>query len=67
MFLTTHYAHSNFKKKSEKEKNNIGKYSPSFYDLLLLEVCMPKMNGFELYRQMRKIDSKVKVMFYYSV
>lgn len=33
------------------------------YDLLLLNIKMPKMNGFELYREIQKIDDKVKVCF----
>ena len=33
------------------------------YDLLILDVKMPKMNGFELYREIRKINDKVKVCF----
>ena len=33
------------------------------YDLLILDIKMPKMNGFELYRQIKKIDDKVKVCF----
>lgn len=33
------------------------------YDLLLLDVKMPKMNGFELYRKMKRIDDKVRVCF----
>jgi two-component system, OmpR family, response regulator ChvI len=33
------------------------------YDLLLLDIQMPKMNGFELYREIQKIDSKVKACF----
>ena len=38
-------------------------FKPNFYDLLLLDIKMPKMNGFELYREIRKIDYKVKVCF----
>jgi DNA-binding response OmpR family regulator len=33
------------------------------YDLLILDIKMPDMNGFELYEQIKKIDSKVKVCF----
>src|SRR5919197_2525534 len=33
------------------------------YDLLILDIKMPKMHGFELYREIRKIDSQVKVCF----
>ena len=33
------------------------------YDLLLLDIKMPKMNGFELYREIQKIDDKVKGCF----
>ena len=33
------------------------------YDLLLLDIVMPKMNGFELYEKMKNIDNKVKVCF----
>lgn len=33
------------------------------YDLLLLDIKMPKMEGFELYQKMKEIDNKVKVCF----
>lgn len=33
------------------------------YNLLILDIKMPKMNGFELYRKIREIDSKPKVCF----
>ena len=33
------------------------------YNLLILDIKMPDMNGFELYEQIVKIDSKVKVCF----
>ena len=33
------------------------------YDLLLLDIKMPEMDGFHLYQEMKKIDSKIKVCF----
>jgi YesN/AraC family two-component response regulator len=33
------------------------------YDLLVIDIKMPKMNGFELYKEIRKIDDNVKVCF----
>jgi two-component system, OmpR family, response regulator ChvI len=33
------------------------------YSLLILDINMPKMNGFELYTKIKKIDDKVKVCF----
>ena len=43
--------------------NALDDFKPSFYGLLLLDIRMPTMNGFELYRKMRKIDEQVKVCF----
>ena len=39
------------------------KEEAGMYDLLILDMKMPQMNGFELYRQIKKIDDKVKVCF----
>jgi DNA-binding response OmpR family regulator len=36
---------------------------PDFYNILLLDINMPLMNGFELYDKIKKIDSQVKVCF----
>ncbi|HEY7569796.1 MAG TPA: response regulator [Nitrososphaeraceae archaeon] len=33
------------------------------YDLLILDIKMKKMNGLELYKEIKKIDNEVKVCF----
>jgi DNA-binding response OmpR family regulator len=38
-------------------------FKKGVYDLLILYIKMPKMHGFELYREIRKIDSHVKICF----
>jgi DNA-binding response OmpR family regulator len=38
-------------------------FKKGVYDLLILDIKMPKMHGFELYREIRKIDSRVKICF----
>jgi two-component system, OmpR family, response regulator ChvI len=41
----------------------LSNFKAGLYDLLLIDVKMPDMNGFELYREIEKIDNKVKVCF----
>ena len=41
----------------------LSNFKDGLYDLLLIDVKMPKMNGFELYREMEKIDNTPKVCF----
>jgi DNA-binding response OmpR family regulator len=38
-------------------------FRPRSYDLLLLDIKMPEMDGLRLYQEMKKIDSSVKVCF----
>ena len=33
------------------------------YSLLITDVAMPRMDGFELYEEMRKIDDRINVIF----
>ena len=41
----------------------LSNFKPNSYGLLLLDIKMPQMNGFELYEKIRKLDDKVKVCF----
>ena len=38
-------------------------FRPNLYDLALIDVVMPKLDGFELYERLRKIDPDIKVCF----
>ena len=41
----------------------LSNFKPNLYDLVVLDITMPGMNGFQLYREIKKIDSKVKICF----
>ena len=41
----------------------LSKYKPGTHDLVILDIKMPKMDGFELYREIKKKDNKAKVCF----
>jgi CheY-like chemotaxis protein len=38
-------------------------FKPDFYALIMIDIMMPKMSGFELYEQLRKVDPDIKVCF----
>ena len=43
------------------------KFRVDVYDLLIIDIKMQKMNGFELYKKMKEIDNKVKVCFFTAI
>ncbi|MGH9950768.1 MAG: response regulator [Nitrososphaeraceae archaeon] len=42
---------------------SLSTYKAGAYDLLLLDIRMPRMSGFELYDKIKEIDDKVNVCF----
>jgi two-component system, OmpR family, response regulator ChvI len=38
-------------------------FRPNFYDMVFLDIRMPEMSGFELYRQLRLKDKEVPIAF----
>ena len=38
-------------------------FKPNFYDLVLIDIVMPKIDGFALYERLKKVDYAVKVCF----
>ena len=36
-------------------------FRPRYYDLVMLDIVMPKVDGFDLYKELRKVDPDVKV------
>ena len=41
----------------------LNNFKLGLYDLILIDIALPKMNGFELYKKIRKLDNKVKICF----
>jgi CheY-like chemotaxis protein len=41
----------------------LSSFKRGLYDLVILDIKMPKMDGFQLYEEMKKIDRSVKVCF----
>src|ERR671933_309187 len=41
----------------------LSSFKIGLYDLAILDIKMPQMNGFQLYEEIKKIDNSVKVCF----
>ena len=41
----------------------LSNFKPDYYDLVILDIKMPNMDGFELYDKIKKKDDKVKICF----
>jgi len=38
-------------------------FKPNLYDLTILDIKMPEINGFELYDKLKSMDPKIKTLF----
>ena len=41
----------------------LSNFKAGLYDLIILDIKMPKMDGFDLYQEIKKIDRQVKICF----
>ena len=41
----------------------LSNFRPHYYDISLIDVRMPSMDGFELYNELKKLDPIIKVCF----
>lgn len=41
----------------------LARFKPNHYDLMIIDIRMPKLNGFDFYREIRKKDNSIKVCF----
>ena len=39
------------------------RFKADLYNLVMLDIKMPELNGFALYREIRRLDKKVKICF----
>ena len=44
-------------------KEALRTFRPAYYNLAVIDIRMPGMNGFELYSEIKSIDYKIKVLF----
>ena len=41
----------------------IQEFRPNYYDLILLDIKMPVLNGFELCKKIRELDKTLQIIF----
>src|SRR5216117_2167536 len=49
--------------KGDEAINNFQNHPPKYYDLVITDIRMPKMNGFELYRHIKEKNPSMKIAF----
>ena len=48
---------------SNKPSSVLSDFRAGLYDLIILDIKMPEINGFELYEKIKKIDNNVQILF----
>ena len=43
--------------------DSLENFKPHFYDLVILDIVMPGMDGFRLHNHLRKVDPDIKILF----
>jgi CheY-like chemotaxis protein len=66
--LEGYYYHDDEKKRFEVHPYNnpqvaLSQFKPNFFDLLLTDIFMPHMNGFELCQKVLELDADIRVCF----
>ncbi|MPZ08145.1 MAG: response regulator [Nitrososphaeraceae archaeon] len=46
-----------------ESKQALSSFKPDYYDLIILDIKMPEMDGFELYREIKERDPNAKACF----
>ena len=68
MGLEGYYYHDNEKIRFEVHSYNnpavaLSQFKPNFFQVLLTDIYMPHMNGFELSQKILELDSNIRVCF----
>ena len=64
MLCTMSLEHSGFEVDTFNDSQEaLSKFKPGSYDLVILDIKMPKMDGFKLYYEIKKKDNNAKVCF----
>jgi DNA-binding NtrC family response regulator len=66
--LEAYYDHYNKRKRFEVYTHNdpevaLSDFKPNFYDLMLTDIYMPRMNGLELSQKIVDVDPNIRVCF----
>jgi DNA-binding response OmpR family regulator len=45
---------------------SVAKFRPGYYDLIFLDIRMPVLSGFDVYRRLKEADGAAKICFFTS-